>query len=378
MLDEVSSIPLICAQYALNEKSPDKTLSDLVEAYLDARSEGALLFLASSGFEQVPSSPGYLVKPMRGRNYYVPFNLASMFPEGKMLDEIDDLLMACRLDKSGDICLSGSATFLGKLISITDLDFCEYYFDDLETAKVRLGEKSRDELLPCLLRVKSGEHVEHRPFSDLVLFLERVKLHIDSETEFEQVKLDYVAAPASFGPIAVTNLILSTDIQSAAPRNANSSFQYQEIVICEQTRRPHRSLKSAEDLGRYMNWLRDECRKLIEAGAKDLPASGKDLVKALKRALSWYLIAGMEEPVKDIVSVLGNPVMGKISVAARGQELERMLEPIDHAATEKLRQLIGANGAGNQIAADELQNFYNLAHALAENLVQEMDSLSVA
>jgi len=209
-------------------------------------------------------------------------------------------------------------------------------------------------------------------------FLDRIKLHTDSETEFERVKLDYVAAPERFGPIAVTNMILSTDIGGTDSRNAALSFQYQEIVVCEQARQPHRSLVSAADIGRYMNWLKDQAKALTEAGGKDLPTSGPKLVKALKRALSWYLVAGMEEPASDIVSVLNHPVMARISSSARGEELERMLGDLDRAAADELRQLVGLERPGNGIAANDLLDFYTLAHELAKDLAQEMESLSVA
>jgi len=377
MPDEISLIPLACAQFAFNGQPADGVLFGLVEDYLKLRTEGAALLLASSGFQRVHSAPGYLVKWVHGKNYYVPFNLASMFPVGAMLDEINDLLIACRLNESGNICLSGSATFLGKIASITDLDFCEYYFDDLDSAKTRVDAKAKEETLPCLFRVKSDAQAERRPFPNLEPFLAGIKLHVGSKTEFERLKLDYVAAPACFGPIAVTNLILSTDTSYTDSHNAALSFQYQEIAVCEETRQPHRSLIAPKDLGRYMNWLKDETKALTKAGAKDLPASGPKLVKALKRALSWYLVAGMEEPVSDIAGVLGHPVMVRISNSARSAELERMLKDLDRTVANELRQLAGLNVAGSNITADELIDFYNLAHALAENLAQEMDSLSV-
>ena len=378
MPDETTSIPLTCAQHAFNKQPPDEALSGLVKDYLELRAQGSALLLASSGFQWAPASPGYLVKSLQGRSYYVPFNLASMFPADDMLEEIDDLLTACRLNESGNICLSGSATFLGKVASITDLDFCEYYFDDLDSAKIKVDAKAKEETRPCLFRVKSEDRAEHRPFLNLQPFLDRIKLHTDSETEFERVKLDYVAAPERFGPIAVTNMILSTDIGGTDSRNAALSFQYQEIVVCEQARQPHRSLVSAADIGRYMNWLKDQAKALTEAGGKDLPTSGPKLVKALKRALSWYLVAGMEEPASDIVSVLNHPVMARISSSARGEELERMLGDLDRAAADELRQLVGLERPGNGIAANDLLDFYTLAHELAKDLAQEMESLSVA
>jgi hypothetical protein len=375
MLDEIATIPLICAQYAADRRRPDEELSGRLDEFLELRSKNAALFLASTGFQQAVGFPGYLVKSQNGRNYYAPFNLASMLPKGTLLDEMDSLLVACRLGESGNVCLSGSATFLDRIVSVTDLDFCEYYFDDLETARSLVEHKTQGEGLPSIFRIKSGaDQVEHRPFQNLGVFLAGMKLHPGSQTEFEHVKLDYIAAPKGFGPIAITNLVLSTDIGSPTQLNSSLSFQHQEIVVCERNRQPYRSLACVEDLGRYMNWLKDQFKALIEESATERAK----LLKALKRALSWFLIVGLEKPVEAIVYVLGHSVMAKISSSARTAELERMLGSLDATTAQELRRRVGIKEAVNAVEVKELQNFYVVVRELALDLEQQMDSLSGA
>lgn len=365
--------PLKCAALRAQQQQPDPDLIDLANRHAVARSLDVAL-RHKGRFEVVDDLPGYLRKSFGSRSYYVPYGLAPVFPDDAALAQVDALAVAVRLATTGSICLSGSATCLGHITAITDLDFCEYFFESLAEARAQIDTLAKRAALPRLFRVKAAGQERLVPFSDLESLVDGME-PAPGATEFAQAKFDFVANTALFGAIAVTNLVLSTDLRAAVSPNASRSFPFQEIVIREGEERPHRNLVDPIEIGVYLNWLREESRTLVTAGSASLPVSGPKVVKGLKRALSWYLVIGETDAVARIVGLLSRPGVTAISRAARAAELARLLAPLDDEERGALETAAGVAAVDAGLSHDELVAVYEDVAAIAHTLLEEMDML---
>lgn len=366
--------PLRCAALHAKGQPPSPELIDQVREHATARSLDVALRDTGQGFAPVDSVPGYVRKAVGTRSYYVPYGLAPVFPGDDALGQIDTLATGVRLAESSAICLSGSATFLGHITALTDLDFCEYYFDALDEARLQIQALTCGTTLPRLFRVKAVKRESGLPFEHLDALLQAIA-PAPGATEFAQTKLDFVANLPLFGAIAATNMVLSTDLGAPVSPNASRSFPFQEIVIRQDGQLPHRNLVGPLEIGQYLNWLHDESRALTLAGSVSLPESGPKLVKGLKRALSWFLTVGEQGAVKDIIELLGSPAMAAISRAARADEFERLLGNLAVQDQAALRVAAEFSPAQTGLSHEDLVAVYEDIERVANALVKEMDML---
>ena len=146
-------------------------------------------------------------------------------------------------------------------------------------------------------------------------------------------------------------------------------------MIHEGVQLPHRNLVGPLEIGAYLNWLREESRRLVIAGSASLPESGPKVFKSLKRALSWFLAVGETGAVARIVALLSSPPITAISRAARARELERLLDSLAGAKADALKSAAGYRAIDAGLSHDELNAVYEDAAEIARSLVEEMDRL---
>lgn len=230
-----------------------------------------------------------------------------------------------------------------------------------------------------LIRIKIDEQIHLIPFSEL-LSLGKVLFEAVDRTSCSW-KLDYIAKTKLFGVVATTNLVLLVDSDFTESKTLKRSFQYQEAVVLEDPSNiPKRPLIDPKDIGGYLNWLRQEASKYLGdsralVDPEGLPTRGKLAIKALKRALSWFLMVGLSSSIGNIVNMLRRPEMDEVALASRLQEVEKLLSALDSERAAGLRVKLGAQQVLHSETRDQLKIFFDAALSLAEDLVEEIDEL---
>lgn len=315
---------------------------------------------AEASLEPAPDYPGYLTRQIGGRDIYVPFNLASVFPGADMVGDVMRIAAAISLHPDDPVCISGSTTFLGAIDKIGDLDFCEYYVSDpaclpADALSVSDGDETPLVWLKCGGANLKGPWEERRPEVEALL----------QGSPDKRVKLDFVSIGA-LGLLPTTSVVIATADDDVAARH---SFAYQEAVVAG--RAPVRNLISPERFGEYVNWLRGEVRKLATpTGVRDgYP------IKALKRALSLLLIANREEDTADLIERLHNSELSTIVLQVRVEELERMLDDLPDGLSDRFAAPLKELKDGfDEVIDHEIDTALNAACELASaslDLVEE-------
>lgn len=115
-----------------NKKILEGILSD--QAWKEAGSQEAGVFMPA------PDLPGYVLlieEPIRA---YVPFYMVELIPPSQILSQIKEVAIEVKLGQSGNIALSGSSVYLGGLVAVGDLDFSEYYCDDVKDIPPKISD----------------------------------------------------------------------------------------------------------------------------------------------------------------------------------------------------------------------------------------------
>lgn len=276
---------------------------------------------------------GYLVRTLDARDIgipygvsvFVPFHLAFVFPNDRFLNEAVRIGTAIRLLDGHTICLSGSATFFGKIEQSADLDFCEYFTSPGVCAApaVAAREPLGDPLLVSFKSLK-GEPI----LAGTDDFADRVhEAMVCGKTEIPTAfKLDFVGVSDRFGPVPITSVVLPLDPLTRSGGHAERSFPFQEAVIGGS---PLRKLSDPMDFGTYVCWLRDQIDDLLDKQDDSLAA-----IKALKRGLSAVLALGVQlvgDPFRGAdcalaIERLNDPVVSVIVKDARIKELRRFAD----------------------------------------------------
>lgn len=318
--DDLRRLPALLSALADGGKPTPPDVGRDTAAYLLSRTVVAAGTDAEASLEPAPEHPGYLTRQVDGRDIYVPFNLASVFPGADMVGDVMRIADAITLHPDDPVCISGSTTFLGAIDRIGDLDFCEYYVSDPDGLSADALGVSDGEDMP-LVWLKCGGKDLKGPWEERRSEAEAL---IQASPE-KRIKLDFVSNGA-LGLMPTTSVVIATEDDDVASRH---SFAYQEAVVAG--RAPVRNLVSPERFGEYVNWLRGEVRRLAA------PSGGRDgyPIKALKRALSLLLIADREEDTADIIARLHNSELSTIVLHVRVEELERMLGDLPDGLSDR-------------------------------------------
>ena len=295
----------------------------------------ALQALGKNGASADSNCAGYVTLAIPGQPNSVlsiPFHLIPATPEIPILEEILELAARIRFAEVGgrqaSICLSGSAVMLKDVLSVGDIDFCEYIPTAIPTAIMAdafLQRVVSNDSRHCTvsLRIQSSQGS-----SDELRFID-VK-HGDSFTEEHLNLLHSLISKARNGKTSdivrskfagvteVTNwLILFNDPLEADPAS-RLSFAHQEASLGIFGRRP---LHTLESLAAYLNFLR------IEIANQAL----KNPVKALKRALPWLRLFQADDLRIELLNMsqrhdatLCASLLSKLELLDKYDELENL------------------------------------------------------
>jgi hypothetical protein len=358
-------LPLHCARLAAAGQQPDANDINLLVNYTVFCAEMTDWKRKGHRFEVAAAAPGYLFTKVGEHHYFVPYGLVDVFPNHQQLTTLEQLIPHIRINEQSALCLSGSSTFIGMAECITDIDFCEYV-DVQEALASHVNQKTslaHDTRLVC---VKFDGSKTYRPFSGNIAI---------TAIPASPVKLDFVSQTAQFGAIVVTNLVLPLTRTESDSAMMKLSFQYQESVILKDPEAlPKRSLMRPDDIGAYLNWLRAQVIAYLGKAQGAGGINGAAALKALKRALSWFLMLGLGREIQDILNVLNAPIMNDITLFERSEEVTRLLSGLDGEQAAALRADLKIESVGAAGQA-ELDAFYKHALGLATVLLDEMELL---
>lgn len=258
---------------------------------------------------------GYLLHKNGAYAYYVPYNLVPTFPSQKQVVWLEPVISASRLTTESRFCFSGSSTFLGQLTAIGDLDFCEYVPENVKISEA--VELKRHSAQLQLVKVKCGDLKVVTPVNGEVI--DWASINVEPSKPF---KVDYILRDQFYGALPVTNVIIITDGKKT-DSNLLRSFAYQEVTVGPlSTETSFRDLDVFE-FGRYASWLQDEVDMYIKKADQSEELRHLAL-KALKRALSWFLIVGLEEEVESIIDKLKAERLEELAAIYRLAEVMRL------------------------------------------------------
>jgi hypothetical protein len=272
--------------------------------------------------------PGYLTRSIGDYTVFVPFNLANVFPPARLLAPLVGISAALKLDQEGTICISGSTTFLGKLVVIGDLDFCEYYLSpiaNLPGKAARIWGRRLDDCRVASVRCRSLKLFD--PWSNGEAQLSAVILPRGNSSALGTVKIEAVFFSAAMGVLPVSNMVLPLDKAAPEEGNAGKSFVFQEAVVVARGS-PPRALLNPRNLGQYLEFLREEANNVLN----------DDPIKALKRVLSFALFVGRNDLARPLLDVLNTAAAAAAVIAKRTEALELMASEVPQALAARIRE----------------------------------------
>lgn len=268
-------------------------------------------------------APGYLFRQVGSSKYLVPYNLVPTFPTEAQIQWLTPLILAARVQANSRFCFSGSSTFIGKVEAIGDLDFCEYAVggNDLLAAVAKKLNVADLELK----KIRLGAFHASAPF-DLKDFPQGTLQYND----LNPFKLDFICRDQFYGALAVTNVVIVLN-ENPDDNALTRSFAFQEVVVLAvDSMHLQRDLDDSLEFGRYVAWLRDQVGIYVtKAGENDL--SLHLALKALKRALSWFLIVGLEGEVSSVIEGLSENSLRGLMALYRSAEVQNLENPtVEH------------------------------------------------
>lgn len=286
--------------------------------YLRAMSALAAAETKTAGLRATPSDVhhGYVEIPANGCTVFVPFHVTYAFPIASCLGGLVGIAKAVRVSREGEICLSGSSTYMGRLRSVGDIDYCEYFplADPTMLANVRRLARDTRKATVCA-RLRWGKRSDQWPWRDLDSLLNDAdKAFRATDTSCgDQWKLDFVGTAGRIGPLAITNLALAVDLLAAHEDGGQRSWVYQEAVI-------------------GLNWLRQQISEYVDEKPQ----------KAAKRALSLASIMLLVEERDALMAALGSAELSHFVTHAALDEARTLLPSSETANVKKLRSKLEA------------------------------------
>ncbi|MEO0870337.1 MAG: hypothetical protein AAFY19_00045 [Pseudomonadota bacterium] len=296
---------------------------DALETYVQYR-ELIELGLATGARFSKSGYPGYLSVLVEGKNWYVPCHLASVFPPGDVCSQLADLVGLVALDFDNAVCLSGSATFLGELGAVGDIDFCEYGEAEGAALAKRAARKTRVIKEAVLVECKCEDDAYSAPWDNFESHLNAALSSHSEAGHGKSFKLDFVTN-TTIGLMPTTVMVLTIVNAQFETGNALRSHPLQEAVISGIN--PPRLLTEIENFGRYASFLIDEADDLLHGRTNKSEAAS--IIKALKRILSYVLLLGDTQLKDEVIEGLGKDVIESIVIEGRKAELGEMVRKIE-------------------------------------------------
>lgn len=258
--------------------------------------------------------PGYLARDVGPCKIRVPFNLAFVSPVWDQYISILNAADLLKLQPSLELCISGSATFLGRSNLLSDVDIAEYYCADVRLIGNFVDQMARKETSQKAVEYvkvyfEGGGHFRDRKWP-----FKRAAKRCEGRSwtkMFIQGQCDLLGRQG----MKISNMVLPVEPGAYSSK----SYIYQEIVASDSgTLNGVRSLAKDGQLTGYAGFL-------LGAAVETLAAD--DYIKALKRALALAMLLLLVENVSEGLAIL--------------KEAEQM-SPSDARVKERAREYVGA------------------------------------
>ena len=359
MLKTPPTILIQAARAFADNRSLSASDTQLLEAYLKFRTIQADRSDTEKTFTPSEAHVGYLCRMVDDQEVFVPFNLTAVAPGLDDFRTMIDVGRLIHLDGANPFCLSGSAAAMGRLPPGADLDFCEYHL----TPDEGLFERAQPLINNTAARLVWAK--SDKLAKDKVCVDPWVDLDVALAAPVGRVKLDFVSR-TGLGVLPTTTVVLGTT--TGEDGEARQSFAYQEAIVLGNG--PCRVLVEPAEIGRYIDWLKGQVRKILdepEAYGRGAP------VKALKRCLSLLLMLGSENEIETVVSQLEDGILQDVVLDARVAELQRMSKDMLDAPDWLLAELASLEA---RTSLDEAAREESLA-AAAEIAEAVYDTITV-
>lgn len=231
------------------------------------------------------SSPGYLARTIDSRKIFVPFNLAYVSPSQSHIPVLMAIASEISMVAGGEMCLSGSATFLGRSQALQDIDFAEYFCSAPNAAALHVGTmdgRVRPKLTRLIsLTVKYPKVSGKRNAS----YSSPVAAAVDAVDVGDWREI-FVKGNSPF--LNNGRMKISCKIFPVGPGDTSpDSYVLQEIVFSDPgSGQAPRSLAERKRVRKYVSWLLSEAGKLLD---------DRRHMKALKRSISLALLLGFDK-----------------------------------------------------------------------------------
>lgn len=236
-------------------------------------------------------APGYLVAQTKDcGNFFVPVNLVRVSPTVPQREEIRAISEDLKLREDFEMCLSGSATFLGVTAFLGDIDFAEYFAPPHESILRGIGILSNSPSYPTLriewIQAYFSKGSRRKSLrrrmtgsSDVASEVANSgwrKIQVGAWADLRRIHL---------GGLELTNMVVPV---SRPTQTSQASFVHQEIVLTEPEKIPPRSLANREQIVGYFEFLIAQGTTKLEESIKF--RCEKRAAKALKRCLALIML----------------------------------------------------------------------------------------
>ncbi|WP_296714471.1 hypothetical protein [Rhodoblastus sp.] len=327
-------VDIIFAALGMSDEHSNADFDQMLMSIFSARALAAQRADEDASLVNDEENHGYLRRYIDGYEIYVPFNLASVFPGREKLSSILRAANGIKLSENNPICISGSTTFLGKNVPISDLDFCEYFMTDESEFSSCIYRKrsSVEDIIAVLLKIDSLSYI----FRDNDLNIPAID---DDTLKSKWIKLDCWFTDQALGSLAATSVIIPTDRRYGGDA-AKNTFVHQEAMISN-TGIPRPLFKRSE-IGLYLLFLYKESAKYYHKASIDMNL--RYAIKSLKRSISFLLLVGAEEEsefanaLEETFNFLLNPSVVCAVLRQRLDDLDALCEalPMDRQNSARL------------------------------------------
>jgi hypothetical protein len=279
-----------------------------IESLISLRAKYARRHSEQSAKLAATSAPGYVIIEVAGQQLHVPFHLVDAVPLDDTLNVLLKLADHVRLSQISQICISGSAVFLGRLDDAADIDFCEYV--TVHPIAIQEQLKYRCSAVDPALFVKGRVDSTRLTRREAGAYLDGA-----GQIAPQVIKLDYVSLVEPF-LVPLSNISLFVDPARPEVAVANRSWPFQEIAIGGDA--PIFQIMRPELLGQYMDWLLDRIDEYLASNP----------VKALKRALSLSRVLGTGH--SQLYPLLTVTELAQMQKRTSVEEALKMAKAVEH------------------------------------------------
>jgi hypothetical protein len=258
--------------------------------------------------------------------------LATTFPNPEVLANLLSTGEAIAIPPAQTLCVSGSSAWTGADIVIGDLDYCQYV--ELAPAAVVAAAaafRTASDVRILLKATYGRKDAAVPPWSASWANL-AAAMGAQSIDNAQRFMIEFLGKCEPFGPLPLSNVILSSDSSARQRGAAHMSHVYQEATA---VRPPAASalwsLVDPEQLRDYLVFL----KKHADEYAESRP------IKAVKRGLSIAHTIRLDSYVSEALGILLSADAAVYTAAKRREELTATLQRCDEETRQWFSQYVG-------------------------------------